>query len=100
MNSPKEELEKDQYKKGDTDSLANLALSIKGMKAAIVFSERDGMIKISFRSKGKENPINVLAADHFNGGGHANASGGMSELSVVETLEKIRSLVPQYFPIN
>lgn len=96
----KEELEKYHYKKGDTDSLANLALSIKGMKAAIVFSERDGMMKISFRSKGKENPINVLAADHFNGGGHANASGGMSELSVVETLEKIKSLVPQYFPIN
>jgi len=96
----KEELEKYQYKKGDTDSLANLALSIKGMKAAIVFSERDGMIKISFRSKGKENPINVLAADHFNGGGHANASGGMSELSVAETLDKIKNLVPQYFSIK
>ncbi|HSY61403.1 MAG TPA: DHH family phosphoesterase [Cytophaga sp.] len=96
----KEELEKYHYKKGDTDSLANLALTIKGMKAAIVFSERDGIMKIAFRSKGKENPVNVLAADHFNGGGHANAAGGMSELSVVETLDKIRGLVPQYFPIG
>ena len=96
----KEELEKYQYKKGDTDNLANLALSIKGMKAAIVFSERDGMMKISFRSKGKENPVNVMAAEHFNGGGHANAAGGASELSVTETLEKIKNLVPQYFSVG
>jgi phosphoesterase RecJ-like protein len=94
----KEELAKYQYQKGDTDSLANLALSIKGMKAAMVFTERDGIIKISFRSKGKENPVNGLAADHFNGGGHANAAGGMSELSMPETLDKIKRLVPEYFP--
>jgi bifunctional oligoribonuclease and PAP phosphatase NrnA len=93
----KEELKKYDYQKGDTDSLANLALSIKGMRVAIVCSERDGIIKISFRSKGKENPVNVLAADHFNGGGHANASGGMSELSMPETLENIKRLVQQYF---
>jgi len=96
----KEELEKYHYKKGDTDSLANLALSIKGMKAAIVFSERDGIIKISFRSKGKENPVNVFASENFNGGGHANAAGGMSELSVQDTLEKMKRLIPQYFSKN
>ena len=45
----KEELERFHYKKGDTDSLANTALSIRGMKAAIVFTERDGIMKISFR---------------------------------------------------
>ena len=93
----KEELAKYNYKKGDTDSLANLVLSIKGMKAAIVFSERDGIMKISFRSKGTENPVNVLAAEHFNGGGHANASGGMSDLTVAETLIKLKGLIPQYF---
>lgn len=96
----KEELAKYDYKKGDTDSLANLALSIKGMRVAIVFSERDGIIKISFRSKGKENAVNVLAGDHFNGGGHANASGGMSDLTVTETLDKIKGLIPNYFPIQ
>ena len=95
----KEELAKYDYQKGDTDNLANQALSIKGMKAAIVFSERDGIMKISFRSKGEENPVNVLAAEHFHGGGHANASGGMSDLTVIETLDKIKSLVPKYFSI-
>ena len=93
----KEELAKYNYKKGDTDSLANLVLSIKGMKAAIVFTERDGIMKISFRSKGLENPVNLLAKEHFNGGGHANASGGMSDLSVTETLEKLKELIPRYF---
>lgn len=95
-----EELEKYKYQKGDLDLLANLALSIKGMKAAMVFSERDGIIKISFRSKGKDNPVNTLAAEHFNGGGHANAAGGMSELSMPETLAKIKSLVPQFFKVQ
>ncbi|CAA6799651.1 MAG: FIG146085: 3'-to-5' oligoribonuclease A, Bacillus type [uncultured Aureispira sp.] len=93
----KEELAKYNYKKGDTDSLANLLLSIKGMKAAIVFTERDGIMKISFRSKGADNPVNVLAKEHFNGGGHANASGGMSALTVEETLEKLKKVVPLYF---
>lgn len=93
----KEELAKYKYKKGDTDSLANLLLSIKGMKAAIVFTERDGIMKISFRSKGADNPVNVLAKEHFNGGGHANASGGMSDLTVEETLAKLKRLIPQYF---
>lgn len=93
----KEELAKYQYKKGDTDNLANLVLSIKGMKAAIVFTERDGIMKISFRSKGSENPVNILAKEHFNGGGHANASGGMSDLTVDETLEKLKRLIPEYF---
>ena len=93
----KEELDKYNYKKGDTDSLANLVLSIKGMKAAIVFTERDGIMKISFRSKGAENPVNLLAKEHFNGGGHANASGGMSDLTVMETLEKLKGLIPKYF---
>ncbi len=95
-----QELEKYKYQKGDLDLLANLALSIKGMKVAMVFSERDGIIKISFRSKGKENPVNILAAEHFNGGGHANASGGMSDLSMPDTLAKIKSLIPQYFKVG
>ena len=94
----KKELNKFDYQKGDTDGIVNLALSIKGLKAAIFLSEKDGLIKMSFRSKGKENPVNGLAADHFNGGGHANASGGASELSMDETLHKLKSLIPLYFP--
>jgi len=93
----KEELAKYNYQKGDTDALANLLLSIKGMKVAIVFKEKDGIMKISFRSKGEENPVNTLAKEHFDGGGHANAAGGMSDLTVDETLVKLKELIPKYF---
>ena len=96
----KEELAEYNYKKGDTDSLANLVLSIKGIRAAVVFTERDGIMKISFRSKGADNPVNILAKEHFNGGGHANASGGMSNLTVDETLEKLRKLILDFFLKN
>jgi phosphoesterase RecJ-like protein len=95
-----DELQKFDYQKGDTEGLVNIALSIKGMKAAMFFSEKEGIIKISFRSKGQENPVNVLASEHFSGGGHANASGGMSELSMEETLLKIKALIPNYFSRN
>ena len=95
-----EELTKYNYKKGDTEGFVNIALSIKGMKAAMFFAERDGIVKISFRSKGQDNPVNVLASEHFSGGGHANASGGKSELSIEDTLLKIKKLIPEYFKKN
>jgi bifunctional oligoribonuclease and PAP phosphatase NrnA len=92
------ELERFGYQKGDTDGIVNLALSVKGMKAAIFLYEKDGIIKMSFRSKGKENPVNVMASEHFSGGGHANASGGMSELTMDETIAKLKKVIPLYFP--
>jgi phosphoesterase RecJ-like protein len=92
-----EELKRFNAQKGDTDGLANLALSIKGIRVAVMLSEKEGKIKMSFRSKGNENPVNGLAAEHFSGGGHANASGGASDLSMNETIGKLKSLVPKYF---
>lgn len=100
ISMSKEELEEYNYQKGDLDSLANLALSIKGMKAAVMMSERDGIVKISFRSKGEQNPVNGLAAEHFNGGGHANAAGGMSELPFDEAVKKMKGLLPTFFPVS
>jgi phosphoesterase RecJ-like protein len=41
-----------------------------------------------------------MASTHFDGGGHANASGGMSALPVSETLDKIKRLVPEYFSVQ
>ena len=67
------------------------------MKVAVFLAEKDGIVKISFRSKGSDNPVNKLASDHFEGGGHANAAGGKSDLSVQETIDKIKSLIPVYF---
>jgi bifunctional oligoribonuclease and PAP phosphatase NrnA len=50
---------------------------------------------MSFRSVG-EFSVNDFARQHFNGGGHRNAAGGISYLSLEETIHKLVSLLPQY----
>jgi bifunctional oligoribonuclease and PAP phosphatase NrnA len=86
------ELKHFNYKKGDTEGIVNYALSIEGIHFAAFFVERDGEIKTSFRSKGSFN-VNLFARKYFNGGGHANAAGGMSELSLDETIIKFISVL-------
>lgn len=90
------ELERFNFQKGDTEGLVNVALSVSGVNAAIFLSEKDGMIKISFRAKGKYE-VNQLATDHFEGGGHKYASGGISKESMENTLNRIKNLIPAYF---
>lgn len=90
-----DELKHFNYKKGDTEGVVNYALSIDGIRFAAFFVERDGEIKTSFRSKGDFN-VNLFARKHFSGGGHANAAGGMSEISLDETIIKFIELLPKY----
>jgi phosphoesterase RecJ-like protein len=61
--------------KGDTEGFVNMPLSIKGINFSALFIEKDGFIKLSFRSKGQF-PSNLFASEYFSGGGHMNASGG------------------------
>ena len=89
------ELELFNFKTGDTEGIVNYALSIKGIKLAAFFSERDGEIKISFRSKG-DFSVKELAAKYFEGGGHKNASGGKSDSSLDMTVEKFLDILPHY----
>ena len=85
------------YKKGDTEGIVNYGLSIQGVKLAAIFIEdrQEGIIKISFRSKG-EFSVNELSRKYFNGGGHTNAAGGRSELTLSETVKKFISILPHY----
>lgn len=76
LSLTQEELQRYHYKKGDTEGFVNIALSIQGIKIAAFFHESDGIIKISFRSKGTNNQVNLLSKAYFNGGGHVNAAGG------------------------
>lgn len=92
MSLTAEELAAHNFKKGDTEGLVNFALSIQGVNVAAFFSEKDGIIKISFRSKGKFD-VNQMARAHFNGGGHMNAAGGMSDQSMDDTLKRFESIV-------
>lgn len=83
------------FKSGDTEGFVNYALSIDGIKLAAFFSERDGMVKISFRSKG-DFSVKELSSKYFEGGGHRNASGGRSLLSLDETVSRFLSILPEY----
>lgn len=92
-----EELERFHYVKGDTEGLVNQVLGIKGIQLAAMFSEKDGLIKISFRSKG-EYKVNELAAAHFNGGGHMYAAGGVSDKSLEAATKHFVTILPDFIP--
>jgi len=84
-----EDQKNNNYKKGDTEGFVNFGLSIEGILCSVIMVEKkdEGVVKLSFRSKG-ENSVNDFAAKFFNGGGHIHAAGGVSYLSLAETEEK------------
>ena len=88
------ELDSFNHVKGDTEGIVNYGLSIKGIVFTAIFIENkdENIIKISFRSQGGFD-VNQFARDHFNGGGHSNAAGGRSEISMEETVKKFEDLV-------
>jgi phosphoesterase RecJ-like protein len=81
-------LKKYNYKEGDTEGLVNYALSIEGTILGVLLSEKDDKIRISFRSVGSFS-VNKLSRANFEGGGHENAAGGISYLSMQETINKL-----------
>ena len=84
-----EDQKNNNYKKGDTEGFVNFGLSIEGILCSVIMVEKkdEGVVKLSFRSKG-EISVNDFAANFFNGGGHIHAAGGVSYLSLAETEEK------------
>ena len=90
-----EELKKFNSRTGDTEGLVNYALSIEGIKFAAVIIDRTEAIKMSFRSIG-DFSVNEFARKHFEGGGHKNAAGGKSDLSLDETVKKFESVLNDY----
>jgi phosphoesterase RecJ-like protein len=89
-----QELQKFNCKKGDTEGFVNIGLSMKNIKFTAYFAENhdDNLIKISFRSKGNFD-VNEFSKKHFEGGGHKNAAGGKSYLSMQDTLKKFEEIV-------
>jgi phosphoesterase RecJ-like protein len=77
---------------GDTEGLVNYALSIENITLAAIMIEKDDAVRISLRSVG-DIYVNELARLYFNGGGHKNAAGGKSDLSLQESIAKFESIV-------
>ena len=91
-----EELDAFDYKKGDTEGIVNYGLSIQGILITAIFIENkeEGIIKISFRSQGNYD-VNEFARKNFNGGGHSNAAGGKSFLSLEETVNQFITILAE-----
>lgn len=77
---------------GATEGLVNYALSLKGIVLAASISEKRSSVSISLRSVGNF-AVNEFAKMHFAGGGHQNAAGGTSQLSLQATMTKFEGLV-------
>ncbi len=90
-----EELDRFHFQKGDTEGIVNYPFAIKGIKFCAFFSEGEGKIKASFRSKGRFD-VNSFARKYFAGGGHINAAGGKSLTSMVSTINTFVSILPAY----
>ena len=89
------------FKKGDSEGFVNFGLSVANILCSVLFIEKkdEGLIKISFRSKG-DFKVNIFASKYFNGGGHEHASGGISILSLEETVEKFIGDIKKYVKEN
>lgn len=60
---------------GELEGLVNIPLQIKEVRISAFLREDGDHFQVSLRSK-PGTVVNVLAGEHFHGGGHAQASGG------------------------
>ena len=86
------ELKRFSFKNGDAEGLVNYPLSIKGIKFTALITEKEGYVSLSFRSK-DDFYVNKIANEHFNGGGHVYAAGGMLEISLEDAINKVESIM-------
>jgi len=90
-------IQKEDYKRyelqiGDTEGLVDYALALQGILLGAVLKEKEDSVDLSLRSAGNV-PANLIAKKYFNGGGHKNAAGGVSKLSLTETVDKFEKLL-------
>ncbi len=91
----KKDYETFDIQRGDTEGIVNYMLSMRDVKLGCFIMEQPTIVKISMRSKGDFN-VQELCRDHFNGGGHKNASGGYSHQGLKFNIEKLKNLLPIY----
>lgn len=81
--------------RGDTEGIVNYMLTIKGIELAAFVTEQPRIVKVSLRSKYDVN-VQALAREHFNGGGHINASGGYTFETLENALKRLKRVIPHY----
>ncbi|MAT40058.1 MAG: exopolyphosphatase [Ectothiorhodospiraceae bacterium] len=87
-----EMLERYETPTSDTDGFVNYGLSVDGVIATALVSEREDSVKISFRSR-KGFKVHEVA-QKFGGGGHLFAAGAKIE---GKSVEEVRAMVTEAF---
>lgn len=82
----REELMKYGISTGDTEGLVQYPMSIEGVRFGALIVEREGVVKISLRSKGNFSARDI-AERYFQGGGHFNAAGGRYKPDLAEAVQ-------------
>lgn len=96
LSLTEEEMRRYWFQQGDSEGFVNYPLSIKKVKMSAMFSEQQGgFIRVSLRSHGKVD-VNTFARRYFNGGGHHNAAGGKSFMSMDDTIAHYIAAVEEY----
>lgn len=95
MTLTEEEMRRFWFRQGDSEGFVNYPLTIKKMKMSAIFIESTGYIRISFRSRGDVD-VDSFARRYFNGGGHRNAAGGKSFVSMDETVRHFLDAVEEF----
>lgn len=90
-----DELQRYNYRPGDTEGLVNQALSIEGVNMAAFIREGNNEVKLSLRSQGQFK-VNEFAAKYFNGGGHINAAGGAVQEPLETVVNRFVDALPEY----
>ncbi len=88
----KDDFEKFDIQRGDTEGVVNFILKMKKVRIAAFIKEQPTIIKLSLRSKG-DFSVQELATRYFKGGGHKNASGGYFYGSLKNCMEKFKKAV-------
>ncbi|MBO5890213.1 MAG: bifunctional oligoribonuclease/PAP phosphatase NrnA [Alistipes sp.] len=95
MSLTSEEMKRFWFQQGDSEGFVNYPLTIKKMKISAMFTEHSDFIRVSLRSRG-DIDVNLFAQRYFNGGGHKNAAGGKSFLSMEDTLKHFEESIKEY----
>lgn len=94
MYLTKQDLLDNHFQIGDTEGFVNYGLSVGTVQYTAFFTERDGRIRVSLRSKGKVD-VNIFARQYFNGGGHHNAAGAFYNGTIEEAIEHFKHAVQE-----
>lgn len=95
MSLTEEEMRRFWFQQGDSEGFVNYALTVKKMRMSVMFIEHHTFIRVSLRSRGRVD-VNNFARRYFNGGGHKNAAGGKSLLTMDETIQYFIRCVKEY----